>query len=777
MGFLRLVMALLLGASPGQAPGNVDQAKIEEAIRRGVAWLYEQQKPDGSWENASSRQKSDRGNDSSGPQWGGRTALAVYALLASGQDPRDPRLEKAIQWMLKAELVGTYALSMRCMALSFLPATAENRKHLARDASVLVSMMKSEGRASGHFDYVASGRSGTYSHSRSQYGVLGVWAAASLGAEVPQEFWSMVEKGWVRNQHRSGAWGYMHTDDTKYPLSIGMTAAGVATLYLADEFLRAPQFAECRGNRTSHPVDAAMKWISENFDQCTPSEPYPRDFPYATLYAIERIGVASGLRKIAGRDWYRVGAEWILSRQRRDGSWASPPRSAIRDELAPLPDTCFALLFLARGRSPVIVGKLDYNDPSATPGKSPPPAWNQRPHDLSRLVRWMGEKIERELHWEVVSLADANAAELADIPVLLLMGNRAIALSDKGKATLRQYVHHGGLLVGHADCGKREFSDSFVKLGKELFPEYEFRNLPADHVAYTQQPFPRTGWREKPVVLGMSNGARELLILLPNSDYSRIWQLNDRRRPEPWELPTNLFLYAADRARLRWRGERASELLTKAPEGLATSLSVARIRYSGNWNPEPAAWDRFAVGLASQDRIQLRAEEVEFDRLDSRFKVAHLTGTDPIRLDSAAKTALAQFVESGGVLLVDAAGGSAAFADAAESEILDALPGTRFELLSEDDPLLGSATGALRVDYRNHAIRELGMKPKSPPIKVIRRGDRVAVVFSRLDLTCGLAGVPHDGIIGYTPASSMELVRRVLVNATGAARRSAESSN
>ena len=40
------------------------------------------------------------------------------------------------------------------------------------------------------------------------------------------------------------------------------------------------------------------------------------------------------------------------------------------------------------------------------------------------------------------------------------------------------------MIVGHADCNAINFSNSFTKLGQELFPAYEFRQLPADHLIY-----------------------------------------------------------------------------------------------------------------------------------------------------------------------------------------------------------------------------------------------------------------------------------------------------
>ena len=46
-------------------------------------------------------------------------------------------------------------------------------------------------------------------------------------------------------------------------------------------------------------------------------------------------------------------------------------------------------------------------------------------------------------------------------------------------------------------------------------------------------------------------------------------------------------------------------------------------------------------------------------------------------------------------------------------------------------------------------------------------GDRVAVFFSREDLSAGLVGNDVDGILGYTPDTATAIMRNVLLYAAG----------
>ena len=102
-----------------------------------------------------------------------------------------------------------------------------------KDAKKLLAMVKTQDSARGMYDYVPTGLKGAYSHSRSQYGVLGLWAADQMRIEIPAAYWQMVEKAWIGHQDSTGGWTYEHPKETEHPLTPGITAAGVATLTAA----------------------------------------------------------------------------------------------------------------------------------------------------------------------------------------------------------------------------------------------------------------------------------------------------------------------------------------------------------------------------------------------------------------------------------------------------------------------------------------------------------------------------------------------------------------
>jgi hypothetical protein len=127
------IARISFGASPEQ---------VEKAIRGGVEHLYEVQQGnqwDFDW---------DQGHGNTG----GRTALAVYALLAAGESPQHPKLKSAIDYLLSIKPEGVYTLGVRCNVWFLLPQTPEVKQIFREEAEHLQKAMKTRGRAQGLFD-------------------------------------------------------------------------------------------------------------------------------------------------------------------------------------------------------------------------------------------------------------------------------------------------------------------------------------------------------------------------------------------------------------------------------------------------------------------------------------------------------------------------------------------------------------------------------------------------------------------------------------------------
>lgn len=726
---------------------------IDQAIVKGKQWLYSQHTTQGNWEREQQRDPKAWDGKITGGQWGGQSALTVYTLLAAGEPATEPRLAKGVQFLRTAEIPGTYALAMRVLAFSLLPQIKENRDQIFKDGQMLVKLQKTAGNAAGHYDYLAEGT--TYSHSRSQYGILGAWFAQQRGASVPEQYWKRAEDGWVHNQDASGGWSYKHQKDNEHAVTPGMTAAGLASLFIALDYNYATWGLQPQGNFRHPAIERGLKWLGDNMDKVASDTSYARDYPYATLYAVERMGVAGGYKYIGKTNWFAQGAQWIIKKQRGDGSWTDSS-TARRGDIA---DSCMALLFLARGRTPLAMGKLQYELKGAD-GKSAPANWNQRPRDVANLTRYLGYQLERELNWQIINL-QAPVEELLETPVLLMDGNQALRLSPEHEQALRDYVLRGGLLVGHADGSADAFATSFQQMGKRWFPQAVMRELPADHPIYTRQQFLGKEFKAPIRVQGLSNGARELMLLFPTGDPGRGWQERAFAQPERQayvKFMANAFMYVADIRNLPTRGD--SHWIKLDPnKNPSQSVTVARLTYPGNSDPEPAGWQLLTNYLHNQQNLKLTVTPIELgQQVGEDIKVAHLTGTATLKLNAEQKAALLKFVTGGGTLIVDACGGQSAFAHSVLTELSDAL-----QIKPEQ---ITAVPGELPLAQMSKVAWRKYLPDKTEPLKGLQmRYVKVGsgqVYYSAHDISTALVGQAVDGVWGYTPETARQIMTTLL---------------
>ena len=736
--------------------------QVQAAMDHARAFLYSQQNTRGNWETADAPAAGKPIYDSAGGQWGGLTALATYALLADGANPRDERLAAAISFLRAADMRGVYALGLRAQVWGYLPADAATHALIERDGRLLLSGVKTYPGAAGMYGYLADSKPGDanhpFDHSVSQYGVLGMWALQELGLEVPDRYWAMVDAAWRRDQLPDGSWSYFPRPQPAWQPSVSLTAAGVASLFITDDYLRSSAGLQCRDDAADAEVERGLNWIGSHFDSlfAAPNRPC-----YA-LYGIERIGAASGRVSFGGERWFEKGADFLIEHQLPSGAWDQQDGAVA--------DTALGLLFLARGRAPVVMNKLDY---SSLVGSS---AWDRRPADAAHLSRWISKTIEarRALNWQVAELS-GDPDDWHEAPILYVCGRDALKLTDEQEGKLRRFIEDGGLILFNADCAEgKPFAESVRELARRWYGT-DFRELPTDHPIYANEEFHRKDWARPPSVLGLSNGARELMILIPDADLSAAWQVNGPlTKPEAFELGADIFLYAVDKANLRVKGE---SYLVKADGSAAERrIKIARLNYGPGWNPEPGGWRRLAALMHNRDSVNLNVSEAGLGNgqlAGGGFTVAHLTGTGKFVLSDAARREISAFVRGGGTLIVDAAGGDKLFAESARNE-LDKMFGDDAKQLDVplrlDAAIFSAGNQKIRgydIQYRPFARLTLS-DVRQPRLRAIKIGGRVAVYFSAEDISVGLVGQPVDGIVGYEPELATRLMERMILQSAGA---------
>ena len=717
------------------SPERISDDEIGRSIQKGVDFILAQ--------FASTRLK---GADSYDPEtFAGLNALCVYALLHAGQAVADPRLtaqaapmKALIDRMKEFPMDGnraTYARSLRISALAVYD-RPEDRAILQKDAEWLIATSQGGAYTYGKPpDEHATRDKNNWDNSNSQYGALGVWAATEAGFRAPAQYWSDVENHWIDAQAHSGGWGY---GPGAQQATLAMTSAGVTSLFIAREQLGTTPSAAEKENSVALPraIQLGLEWLDEG-DHAIDLGGH-RGY---TLYGLERAGLASGYKFFGKHDWYLTLAAQAMKDQHPDGSWDGGDGT--------MAETAFTVLFLSRGRHPIFVSKLRFAG-----------TWANRPRDVANLTRFAGRELERPLNWQTVGL-ERDWTEWTDSPVLFISSDQAPNFSDADLEKFRAYVESGGMLFTHADRSSPAFTKYVEGLAERLFPNYPLTPIADDHLVRSVM-FPSNGAMTP--LLGVSNGARLLLVHSP-TDLGRAWTVRPINSNRPaYETAINVIVYAAGRREFR---NRLNSIYVAEPSDapLAT-VPVARLRYKGGWDPEPGAWKRFARVLQKQTSLTASATPVDVPGLTyETAPIAHLTGTGAFALADAEIDALRQYVVRGGVLLIDACGGSPAFNESVQKNLLPKLfPSNQLQQLDASHALLSASGDAMsdlgKPQYRPFAIETRGKTPGGLWTFSAGKGQ---VIVSDLDLASGLLGTGTWGIAGYQPQYAQDFVKNLVL--------------
>ena len=271
--------------------------------------------------------------------------------------------------------------------------------------------------------------------------------AADAGVAVKRSTSERARKHWEDSQNGDGGWSY--SSQQKFQGSTGsMPAAGIASLLITESHLRDPSQEEtpdgqplcCQTPAEDERLARAVKWMADHFAVAeNPGNPSGGILYY--LYGIERAGRLSAQRFFGDHDWYRRGAEFLLKAQNRGqllGGWVGQGHV----EKDPVVGTSFALLFLSKGLSPVLIQKLMYGEPD---GKNNVKNnnWNLHAGDVRRLTEHVSglPKWPPLVTWQVLDLnkvvASNDPGELRQAPILYLSGKDAYQFTATEAALLR----------------------------------------------------------------------------------------------------------------------------------------------------------------------------------------------------------------------------------------------------------------------------------------------------------------------------------------------------
>lgn len=772
-----LLAAATVGGLAAPVRADVTAEQVRQAIDRAIKYLKLQQKADGSFQPGYEQQR------------GGVTALCTLALLNAGVEADDEQVRRALDYLETIRPEKTYVVSLQIMV--FAKASPERyRNEIARRVAWLEKTQITQDETRGSWSYPGLGRKGDPSNS--QFALLALHEAERLGIRADAQTWRLAKTYWEELQNPDGSWEYFPGQPTG-----SMTCAGISSLVITSDRMR-EDVADLDGERIrccpqtesdTDPIQKGLGWLGSNFAVGTNPGRGKMHLLYY-LYGLERVGRLTARRFIGDHDWYREGAEALL-RMKGDavgGRWVG----VGADEQNPLVATSFALLFLSKGRRPILLSKLKH-------GASDD--WNRQPNDVNNLTRYVESRWKQDMTWQVVDLEAATIEDLLESPVLYFCGSESplpdsAAAQEEIAQKLRGYVDQGGFLFAEAYVGGSDFDQGFRRLINErVFPEREYRlvPLPPEHPVWrtaekVDAKYVRPLW-------GVEFGCRTSVVYAPPDtsaegppSLSCLWELALGGRDQQFSQPvqeqidaglsigTNVLAYATNQE-LRYKDPARPEPLAgtthdQFPRG---RVYIANLRHMGGCDAAPRALVTLLESAAREQKMRVGVEKREVALTDPGLFDYHMVfmhGRNSFHLTDVEREKLRTYVERGGMLFANAICASRYFEQAFRREMEATFPDRPLKPIPKDDPLYDNLYGG--YDLSTVTRRDPGAASRSgtlepvlrklpPELEAIRVGERYGVIFSPYDLSCALERHDSPECQGYVREDARRIGLNVLL--------------
>jgi hypothetical protein len=827
----RLLFALPLAltcvnAAPAQAqaPLKVEEElvdKVRKCIDLGVKYLISQQNRDGNWEGVILKVIADLD--------GGQTALVTLALLNSGMKPDDPVLTKTFKYLRALEPKKTYVVALQNLVF----AEARERKDLPliqRNAEWLVSNAIGYNNGAGRLEGWSYPGNQMGDNSNTQYALLGLYAAKQAGVKIRDEekVWKAIQEYYVRTQisesATSGKWSYL--TQIKDLGTISMTVAGVCGLIIAGMGLDESEqkldpstgiAANCGAYSTNTPVAKGMNWIGAHFTFESQKS------MFYNVYGIERLGRLSGQRFIDRYDWYREGCEKLIRMQEDSGASkgaiVAPPGNGVDNSR--ILSTSFALLFLSKGRTPVLISKFAWGEmktfgngtfvevPTGPEGQV---NWNRKHNDTRHVVEFCSRELFNgiPLSWQVYDVRRKDfgndpggksgkekileeVGSLLQSPVLYLNGHGSLVLTSAQEEILKTYLEEGGFLVAEACCGDRVFAASLRGLMQRLFPDNQLRRMPPEHAIWKM--FPGITPLDFPDIESLDRGCRTVCVFSP-TPVAGYWEEQkyapkDGKNPvntgeKAYCLARNIVAYATGmelpKPKLSFQRVEQSG---KNEVGVTRShFKAAQLKLSGDPEPAPDALKNLMSYLRDNARLEVAKNSAVLAPYDDqliRFKFNYMHGRKPFTFSEDELSNVKANLQTGGLLLADAACGGyeqwKAFDKSFREMCAKMFPDHKLVVIEDkaedgkDEAFFKIAREA-GINLKNvRCRRELGNGKGPEPemrnypvfLEGIKVDGRWVVIYSKYDIGCAIEGHKAADCLGYDKDSALRIASAVVL--------------
>jgi len=370
---------LFFALASAASPQAVDEAKVDQAIKKGVEFLRTAK------------------TDFHKAPWNS-DELILWTFIHAGVPQDDPKFKSLLDAVMGRPLERTYRVALLAMCLEEIDRVKYQEK-IAQCAQFLVDnqckngqwsygsptefskevkvpaapkpVVSADGKGGPGVTVAKDGKPKILQHvavkkmkegpdagdnSNTQYAALGLRACFDSGVTLPEGVVLLAVKWWRDSQFKdpkkddkkvatgpavSGkteGWNYKDENaQPDKPPYHAMTAGGVGALTIYDYMLD-------RKWKDDSYVKAGMNWLTVHYNV----QPWNTYY----LYGLERAAILFGTEKIGDHFWYAEGAAALCNAQKADGSWGKDT-----EWFNTTWDTCFSVLFLRRATRALVASE------------------------------------------------------------------------------------------------------------------------------------------------------------------------------------------------------------------------------------------------------------------------------------------------------------------------------------------------------------------------------------------------------------------------------------
>jgi hypothetical protein len=459
---------------------------------------------------------------------------------------------------------------------------------------------------------------------------------------------------------------------------------------------------------------------------------------------------------------------------------ATPQRRNAGEGFPPLPLPATPLRRSEKKREPsppALVGNVTFSDMAARKAGL---RWETTIIDLEQWVSFTNDQLQQRYRFVNTDFSKFSY-DPAELAILYFTGWRPLPQFDEGTIQrLRSYLMDGGTWVVHSNCGRPEFNSSFRREIVRIFPDRELAGIPTDHPIYSAfykiadmrvrkgtQPWQTVA----PYLEVITIGTRAAVIFSPidlscgwNADTNPIEGGTLYHQADALKLGSNIMTYCLAEYQYG-RFFAHQKVYHQATDATRDQLVLGQIVHNGDWDPTPHGLPNLLKTMDQSTTLHVQFKRVPVDPEKGdifSFPVLYMTGLRRFQFNDATRKRLREYLDNGGVMIVDCAVGSSEFDSAFRAEMSQIYKDRPLKRLAADHPLLSLVYDTKQVGLHPQAQQKLG-SVTIPHLEAIEVDGTLPVIYSRLSLSAGWEQLPRAYNMGYADQDALKLGVNILM--------------